>query len=62
MSKYYAVIDSGTSIIVGSESLVNELTDGIKVKRTCKDIESLPDITFTIDGKDYVLTYNDYVL
>jgi len=62
MSKYFAVIDSGTSIIVGSESLVKELTDGIEVKKTCKGIEDLPDITFTIDGKEYVLTYNDYVL
>jgi cathepsin D len=62
MSDYYAVIDSGTSIIVGSEKLIKELTDGIEVKRTCKGIESLPDITFTIDNQDYTLTYNDYVL
>jgi len=62
MSAYYAVIDSGTSIIVGPERLVNELIDGITVKRTCKGIEDLPDITFTIDGIDYVLTYNDYVV
>jgi len=25
-------------------------------------IESLPDLTFTIDTTDYVLTYSDYVL
>jgi hypothetical protein len=28
----------------------------------CKDIETLPDITFTIDGMDYVMTYKDYVI
>jgi hypothetical protein len=38
------------------------LTEGIKVHRLCKDIETLPDITFTIDNIDYVLTYKDYVL
>lgn len=62
MSKYKAVIDSGTSIIVGPSSLVNQLTDGISVNRFCKGIEDLPDITFTFDGKDFTLTYEDYVL
>lgn len=42
--------------------MVDELTEGIKVHRLCKDIETLPDITFTIDGIDYVLTYKDYVV
>lgn len=62
MSKYFAVIDSGTSVLVGPTKLVNELTKGIKVSRFCKGIESLPDITFTIDNIDYTLTYNDYVV
>jgi len=57
MSKYYAVIDSGTSAIIGPQTLVDQLTEGIKVKRTCRGIEELPDITFAIDGVDYVLTY-----
>jgi len=62
MSRYYAVIDSGTSVIVGPTKLVDELTADIKVKRTCKGIEDLPDVTFTIDGIDYVLTQEDYVV
>lgn len=62
MSSYYAVIDSGTSIIVGPNKLTNELIDGIDVKRTCRGVEDLPDITFTIDGIDYTLTQEDYVV
>lgn len=62
MSKYYAVIDSGTSIIVGPTKLVNELIDGIDVKKTCKGVEDLPNIIFTLDGIDYTLTPDDYVL
>jgi len=62
MAKYYAVIDSGTSILVGPTKLVNDLIDGITVKKTCKGIEDLPDVTFTLDNIDYTLTYNDYVL
>lgn len=56
------MIDSGTSIIVGPKDLMDELVDGIKVPITCKGIEDLPDITFTLAGIDYVLTYNEYVL
>jgi hypothetical protein len=56
MSGYYAVIDSGTSVLVGPERIVNQLIDGITVKRTCKGIEDLPDII------DYTLTYKDYVV
>ena len=62
MSRYYAVIDSGTSIIVGPEDLIDKLTEGIHVHIMCRDIELLPNITFTIDGIDYVLTYQDYVV
>jgi len=62
MSKYYAVIDSGTSAIIGPQSLVDQLTEGIKVRRTCKGIEELPDITFTIDSTEYTLSYKDYVI
>jgi hypothetical protein len=62
MSEYKAVIDSGTSVIVGPTKLIDELTTGITVHRLCKGIEDLPDITFTIDSTDYVLTYKDYVV
>ena len=62
MSRYYAVIDSGTSVIVGPQKLIDELSTGITVRRTCKGIEELPDITFTIDSIDYVLTWEDYVV
>ena len=60
--RYKAVIDSGTSVLVGPKKLVDQLNNGITVKKTCLGIENLPDITFQIDGIDYVLTYNDYVL
>jgi hypothetical protein len=59
---YKAVIDSGTSVLVGPTKLVNALNAGITVRLNCKGIEDLPNITFQIDGIDYVLTPNDYVL
>lgn len=57
-----AAIDSGTSLIIGSFDLVNPLVEGIVVNQDCSGIEELPDITFTFDQTDYVLTYNDYVV
>jgi hypothetical protein len=58
----YGVIDSGTSLIAGPKALVDQLIDGITVDKKCKGIESLPDLTFTLDDTEYVLTYSDYVL
>lgn len=61
-SQFKAVIDSGTSVLVGPKSLVNPLIEGITVNEDCSGTESLPDMTFTIDNIDYVLTQEDYVL
>jgi len=61
-SAYKAVIDSGTSLIMGPESIINKLVDGIPEEPDCDKLADLPDITFTIDDKDYVLKPDDYVL
>lgn len=62
MTGYKAVMDTGTSIIEGPKDLVDKLMEGIVVHRMCRDIELLPDITITIGGIAYILTYMDYVL
>lgn len=59
---YKAVIDSGTSLLAGPKALVTPLIDGIKVNADCSGLDSLPDLTFTIDSTDYALTAKDYVL
>ena len=56
------MIDSGTSVIVGPKALVEPLIAGITVNDDCSGVENLPNLTFTIDGLDYVMTPNDYVL
>ena len=61
-SGYKAVIDSGTSLLVAEEKIVNPLIDGIKVSTDCKGLEDLPTITFTMDGQSYPLAPQDYVL
>jgi len=61
-SKYKAVIDSGTSLLVGPKEVVTPLIEGITVSKDCSNLDSLPDMTFTIDGTDYTLSAQDYVL
>lgn len=59
---FKAAIDSGTSLIVGPASIVNPLVEGIDVAQDCSNMETLPDITFTIDKREYPLTAQDYVV
>ena len=62
VSGYKGVIDSGTSLIAGPKAIVDPLIEGITVAKDCSGIESLPDLTFTLDSTDYVLKPDDYVL
>lgn len=57
-----AVIDSGTSLLVGSKAVVGPLIEGISVAADCSNVDSNPDITFTIDEVDYTLKPAEYVL
>lgn len=59
---FKAVIDSGTSVIVGPNTLVNPLIAGITVNDDCTGVDALPNITFKIDETEYVLEPKDYVL
>ena len=46
---YKAVIDSGTSLLVGPKAIVDKLIAGITVPKDCSGQDGLPDISFTID-------------
>jgi len=58
------IVDSGTSIMVGGANTIGkviDITGGATKPVDCKDT-SLPDVTFTINGKDYILKEEDYKL
>jgi len=61
-SKYKAVIDSGTSLLVGPKELVDPLIQGIRVRKDCSNVKNLPTMSFTIDSQTYTLEPSDYVL
>jgi len=58
-----AIVDSGTSLITGPSSDIARIAEEIGATRSltgqytinCDDIQNIPDITFTIDGNDYIL-------
>ena len=59
---YKAVIDSGTSAIIGPADLISKFIEGISVRSNCENLNDLPDLIFTIEETEYVLEPQDYVL
>jgi hypothetical protein len=64
-----AIVDSGTSILTAPSSIVAAIAKQIGAKEIIEgeymvacNYDTLPDMTFNIDGKDYVLTAYDYLL
>jgi saccharopepsin len=61
-SDYMAVIDSGTSLLVGPTHIIDPLIEGIHIKSDCSNVSSQPDISFEIDTTTYTLSPEEYVL
>jgi Eukaryotic aspartyl protease len=59
---FKAVIDSGTSVIVGPKHLMAPLLEGISVRKDCSGLDELPEISFIFDDTEYKLSPQDYVL
>lgn len=58
-----AIMDTGTSLIVGSKDIIDKINAEIgTVDTSCKDLDKLPEITVNIGGLDFVLKSDDYVL
>eukprot|EP00744_Colponema_vietnamica_P000805 GILI01001400.1.p1 GENE.GILI01001400.1~~GILI01001400.1.p1 ORF type:complete len:377 (-),score=149.38 GILI01001400.1:41-1171(-) len=57
-----AILDTGTSLIVGPKDAVAPLIGGIKVNADCSGLDQLPTLTFKIGGDEYTLEGPKYVL
>jgi len=60
------IVDTGTSVIVGPTKVVDNMTKafgaGKEKQVNCSTLDSLPVLTFVINGDRYDLTGNDYIL
>ncbi len=56
------IVDTGTSVIVGTPAIVNALTVGIPSQPNCTLINTYPTLSFNIGGTNWVLYPQDYIL
>jgi len=59
------IIDTGTSVIVGTKKIVDTMltTLGLSGQDVdCSKVSSLPDIVFTFDTTDYPLPSSMYII
>ena len=64
------IVDSGTSLLVGPTADVSGIAEAIGAKKTltgqytidCDMVSSIPDMTFTIDGKEYTVPGSKIVI
>lgn len=57
-----AVVDTGTSVIVGPKAVINELTKALPAKPDCTKLSTYPNMEFTIGGKLYSISALDYFI
>jgi len=57
-----AIIDTGTSVLVGPTEWVNKITANFPKKLDCTNISSYPDLTFTFGTSQYVIPPSYYIL
>jgi hypothetical protein len=60
--KCAGVLDTGTSLIAGPPKYMNQILSHISVRIDCRNLANNPNITFVIDGKNYPLTPQEYVI
>jgi cathepsin D len=56
------VADTGTSLLTGPSDDLYDLLDILNIDENCGNAKELPKLTFVLDGINYDLDSNDYVM
>lgn len=57
-----AIVDSGTSCLIGPANDINNILNNINIGSDCTGLNSAPNITVTVAGQQWNLTPSDYTL
>jgi hypothetical protein len=57
-----AILDTGTTLVVGPGRVLGEVNHRASISHDCSNLSQLPTVTFQLDGHDFELTPQDYVL
>jgi len=60
--KCQAILDTGTSMILGPVENMDVIMKDVEVDANCQNLEKNPTITFVIGGHEFPMTPEDYVL
>lgn len=56
------VVDTGTSLIIGPPEFLDNIGSKLTVAEDCSNLDTLPTVHFYIDGRDYPLKPEEYVI
>jgi len=56
------IVDSGTSLLVGTTSWVSKMLKVLPANPNCNDLSQYPDIIFTLGGNNFTIPASKYVL
>lgn len=56
------IVDTGTSLLVVSEAVDNQIKSHVNIKENCDNFVSNPDMVFSYNGHEYTLKASDYVV
>lgn len=57
-----AIVDSGTSVIVGPKAIIAEMTKELPAALDCTKLDTYPDMTITLGEDQFVLKPAEYIL